>query len=84
MKRTLLRHFPWKKKLHQITHNDIAIAIEAIAAPSEALHAFANIRAFFNWCVPRYLKHSPCVGLKPPSKYVPRTRVLSEDELKQV
>jgi integrase len=84
MKRTLLRYFPWKKKLDQIDHNDVATAIDKIEAPSEALHAFKNIRTFFNWCVPRYLKFSPCAGLKPPSKYVPRTRVLSGDELKQV
>ena len=84
MRRTLLRYFNWKKKLDQITHSDIASAVDAIKASSEALHAFKNIRTFFNWCVPRYLKHSPCVGLKPPSKYVPRTRVLSPDELTQV
>jgi integrase len=84
MRRTLLRYFHWKKKLDQITHNDIASAIDEIKAPSEALHAFKNSRTFFNWCVPRYLKHSPCAGLKPPSKYVPRTRVLSPDETKRV
>jgi integrase len=84
MKRTLLRYFPWRKKLHQITHNDVAAAIETIEAPSEALHAFKNIRTFFNWCVPRYLKYSPCTGLRPPSTYVPRTRVLTPDEIKRV
>ena len=84
MRRTLLRYFHWSKKLDQITHNDVANAIEAIKAPSEALHAFKNIRTFFNWCVPRYLKQPPCAGLKPPSRYVPRTRVLAPDEIKKV
>ena len=35
----------------------------------------------FSWCVPRYLAHSPCTGLKHASRYVPRERLLSTDEL---
>ena len=84
MIRTLTRYFRWNKPIDKITHRDIAEAIDAIEAKSEAAHAFKNIRAFFNWCVPRYLPHSPCNGLKPPSRYIPRSRVLSDDELRKV
>ncbi len=31
--------------------------------------------------MPRYLSHSPCTGIKPPSRYVPRERLLSMDDL---
>ena len=84
MIRTLSRYFHWTKPLDKITHRDIAEAIDTIEAKSEAAHAFKNIRTFFNWCVPRYLPHSPCNGLKPPSRYIPRSRVLSDDELRKV
>ena len=82
--RTLNRHFAWTKSIDKITHRDVAEAIDRIDKPSEAAHAFKDVRSFFNWCVPRYLSHSPCAGLKPPSKYVPRARVLSDAELKKV
>lgn len=82
--RTLNRHFHWTKPLDKITHRDVAEAIDAIKAPSEAAHAFKDIRSFFNWCVPRYLKASPVDGLKSPSRYIPRERVLSDDELRKV
>ena len=81
--RTLRRHFKWRKQLHQITHNDVSSALEAIEAPSERAHALKDLRAFFNWCIPRYLKTSPCVGIKkPPQKS--RDRVLSDEELCKV
>jgi integrase len=56
----------------------------AATAPSEAWHAFKDARAFFRWCTPRYIKHSPMAGLKSPTKYVPRKRVLTNDELAAV
>jgi hypothetical protein len=64
IKRTLNRHFKWRKNLSQITHNDVAAALDAIEAPSERAHALKDVRAFFNWCIPRYLQSSPCVGIK--------------------
>lgn len=82
--RTLTRHFDWKKTLDKITHRDVTEAIDAIKAPSEAAHAFKDIRSFFRWCVPRYIVTSPCAGLRPPSKYVPRERVLTDEEVKKI
>jgi integrase len=84
MTRTLNRYFHWTKPIDKITHRDVAEAIDPIEAKSEAAHAFKNLRAFFNWCVPRYLKYSPCSGLKPPARYFPRSRVLSDNELRNV
>ena len=82
--RTLVKHFTWTKTLDKITHSDIATAIDAIEKRSEANHAFKDIRTFFNWCVPRYLKHSPCAGLKMPHKAPSRARVLTDAELKRI
>ncbi len=82
--RILDKHFTWTKTLDKITHNDIGNALDAIQMPSEANHAFKEIRTFFNWCVPRYLKHSPCTGLKMPNKADSRSRVLSDEELVRI
>jgi integrase len=82
--RTLTKHFSWTKTIDKITHHDVTESIEAIKKPSEATHTFRDLRGFFNWCVPRYIKHSPCAGLKPPARYVPRERFLSDDELMKV
>jgi len=83
LKRTL-KHFPFKGRLDKISHHDVAVAVEAIEAPSEGNHAFKDVRTFFNWCVPRYLKYSPCTGLKMPNKASSRSRVLTDAELKAV
>jgi integrase len=82
--RWLRLYFKWTKPLDQITANDVMLAIEAIKKPSEANHAFQSIRAFFAWCIPRYLKHSPCFGLKGPPKSAPRSRVLSDLEIGRI
>lgn len=73
--RVLMRHFHWEKPLDRITVNDVSSVIDAIPAPHEALHGLTSIKAFFNWCVPRYLKHSPATGLKPPCRRIPRQRM---------
>ncbi len=82
--RTLTRHFHWTKTLDKITHRDVLEAVELIDKPSEAAHAFRDLSVFFNWCVPRYLKSSPCQGLKSPAKYIPRSRILTDDEIVKV
>jgi integrase len=84
LRRTLKRHFSFKKTLDKITHADILSTIEAIKAASEAAHAFKDIRSFFNWCVPRYISNSPCNGLKQPHKYTSRARLLSDAEIKAI
>ena len=84
MTRILMRHFHWDKPLDRITSNDVSTIVDNIPAPKESLHALAAIKAFFNWCVPRYLKHSPCTGLKPSSRRIPRERLLTSDELARI
>jgi hypothetical protein len=82
--RSLHRHFAWTKPVDKITHRDILAVIDGIKAKSEAAHALKDIRTFFNWCVPRYLPHSPCNGLRVLSSYTPRSRLLTDDEIKQI
>ena len=83
IKRILDGHFKWSKPLDQISHRDVAEALDAIKAPSERAHALKDIRTFFNWCIPRYLKSSPCVGIKkPPQKS--RDRVLERIRLSSI
>ena len=86
--RLLTREFarPWKHLLvGQISRRDVIKILDDIVArgsPSAANHAFAAVRKLFSWCVERdYIEHSPCFGLRAPSKFVRRDRVLSEDEL---
>ena len=79
--RNLKRHFDWHKPLDEITHADVANAIDAIKAPSQRAHALKDVRTFFNWCIPKYLKYSPCVGLKKAPQKA-RDRILADAELK--
>ena len=81
--RILRRHFKWQKALNEITHDDVARALDAIAAPSERAHALKDLRTFFNWCIPRYLQVSPCVGIKKLAQRS-RDRVLDDDEIAKV
>jgi integrase len=83
LSRNLSRHFQWTKPLDQITHQDVLTALNGIEARSQRAHALKDIRTFFNWCIPRYLKWSPCIGIKKPAQK-PRDRVLSDDELCKV
>jgi integrase len=84
IKRTLTRHFHWTKSLDKITHTDVAAVIDAIEAKHEASHALKDIKTFFSWCVPRYIPHSPCAGLKAPARYEPRDRLLTDDEIGRI
>jgi hypothetical protein len=73
------------KKLADITHRDISgITDKLLETPSEAWHAFKDARTFFDWCVPRYIPHSPCAGMKSPTRYIPRKRVLRYQENKAI
>jgi hypothetical protein len=83
LSRNLTRHFQWTKPLDQITHQDVLTALDGIEARSQRAHALKDIRTFFNWCIPRYLKSSPCIGIKKPTQKS-RDRVLADDELYKV
>lgn len=81
---TIRRHF--LKKFGHLDLGDIGdvntIIDTLLHKPTEANHAFQVIRCFFRWAVRRrYLQHSPCEGMQAPSRYVPRDRVLTDEEL---
>lgn len=84
LERSLRHNFKWSKNLDQITHHDISAVIEGIKKKGAACHALKDIRTFFNWCVPKYLPHSPAMGLRMPARYIPRDRLLSDDEIKRI
>jgi integrase len=71
------------KRLDEIEHRDVSDITDALAkrAPSQAWHTFKDARIFFRWCVPRYVKHNPMEGLKSPTRYISRKRVLTDAEL---
>jgi len=82
--RILRRHFKWRKPVDKITHHEIIVVVDSIAAKSEAAHALKDLKAFFSWCTPKFIPHSPCEGLRAPHKYTPRNRLITRDELKAI
>lgn len=81
--RTLTKYFHWNTRLGDITHEDVAKAIDRIKAKSERSHALKDIKTFFNWCVPRLVAHSPANGIKG-APYRPRERLLTDAEIKLI
>jgi integrase len=86
--RLLRREFAkrWSKlPVDQITKRTVSDVLDGIVrrgAPSAANHAFAAIRRVLNWCVEQgHLPHSPCIGMRAPSRVISRDRVLSDEEL---
>lgn len=84
LERMLTLYPQWTQPIDRITNRDIIALFDSVKKPSEAWHLFKDLRAFWNWTVPRYLKTSPMHGLKSPSKYIPRERVLTDHELVRV
>ena len=69
-------------QITQITHADMARALSRITSRSTYNHALVAARIFFNWCIKRrYIEHNPTTGLSPHAT-TPRTRVLSDHEIK--
>ncbi|MCA8932004.1 MAG: tyrosine-type recombinase/integrase [Rhodospirillaceae bacterium] len=61
---------------------DLLDAIVDRGSPTMANRTLAYVRRLFNWCVERgVLNSTPLAGVKPPTKVVPRDRILSDDEL---
>jgi integrase len=81
------RHWA-KRPVSTISRRDVRARLDEILAkgtPSAAVHAFACVRAFFNWCVREgHIASSPCAGLEKPARQVSRDRVLTDDELARV
>lgn len=88
-RRLLNGHFLPKlgqKKLEYVTKHDISSVLDRLQeTPSEAAHALKSAKTFFRWAMRRnYLQHNPCEGLRRPGRYIPRERVLSDQELRAV
>jgi integrase len=80
--RLLRKHFPFTVDVSSIDGKAIAEKLEAITAPSERSHAFAEARTFFNWLArQRRIPFSPLVALDTPEKPEGRDRVLTDEEL---
>ena len=74
------------RKAADIVKRDILRLLESIierGSPGMANNSFQVIRKMFNFAVEKdILPHSPCNGLKLPTKKTPRERALSETEIK--
>jgi integrase len=86
-KRLLRKHFlpAFKSKtLEKIAAGDVTKITDKLR-PSIAAHAIVAIGTFFNWAVGRqYLASSPLVRLRKPPKSPPRSRLLTDDDLKTI
>ncbi len=90
-KRLLDREFisKWgKRNIREIKKHDVTAVLDSIVNrghPIAANRAYATVRKLFNWAVERgNLEISPCQGLKAPSKFNKRDRVLNDDELNKI
>ena len=72
-----------RRTLQDIRTGDVSHLLDDLLdTPSEAMHALAAIRKFFNWGRQRQLlEHSPCERLQLGVRSQSRTRVLSDSEL---
>jgi integrase len=77
-----------RRPITDISSRDVHFLLDGIVdrgAPIVANRTLAVIRKMCAWAVERgALVHSPCAGVKPPSRAVSRDRVLSADELRLV
>jgi integrase len=79
----LHRHFLFPGRLGDITPAQITHRL-AHLPPSQYNHALTAGRIFFNWCRKRrYLTNNPLDALSPYARD-PRTRVLSDEELRRI
>lgn len=82
--RLLNRHFAFRKKrLSEITYEDVEAKIRKIKAPGERTHALAAVKVFLAWCQKpprRHIPHNPCEGMAV-QKRPPRKRLLNDAEL---
>jgi integrase len=79
----IIGHIP----LDELHRRDVTRVIDAklASAPITARRVFEDIRAMVRWAVSRGdLDHSPIDGLRGPAISKPRTRVLSDTEIKAV
>jgi integrase len=74
-----------KRNVHEISRRDVRGLLDGIAGdrPVMANRVRGVLSKFFGWLAERdVITSSPMVGIKAPTKEIPRERVLSDDELK--
>jgi integrase len=77
----IIGHIP----LGELHRRDVTRVLDAKSAPIAARRVFEDLRAMVRWAVSRGdLDHNPIDGMKGPAISKPRTRVLSDDELRTV
>jgi len=74
------------RRIGEITTPEFAAILDRLLPkPGTANHVYAAGRLIFRWAWRRrMIDRSPLDGLPPPARYVPRERVLSDDELRAV
>jgi integrase len=74
------------RRIGEITTPEVAAVIDKLLSkPGAANHVYAAARLIFRWTWRRrMIDRSPLDGLPFPARYVPRERVLSDDELRSV
>jgi integrase len=75
----IIGHIP----LRELHRRDVTRVIDAKAAPIAARRAFEDTRAMVRWAVSRGdLDHNPIDGMQGPPTSKPRTRTLTDDEIR--
>jgi hypothetical protein len=83
----LNRHFKYARtKLTELSPHDLRMSLNRLkATPAEQQHAFVIVRAFLRWAHRQhYLDRNPLERMQEPYTYIPRERILTNDELKCV
>jgi integrase len=81
------RHFKYgPTKLLDLTPHDLMASLaRSKHTPGEQQHAYVILRAFMRWAHRKhYLDRNPMERMQEPRSYVPRARILTNDELKRV
>jgi integrase len=76
-----------RRTVHEITRRDVRELLGRIAVerPVMANRTRSAISKFFGWLAEQdIIVASPCVGVRAPTKEIPRERVLSDDELRRM
>ena len=75
----MIGHIP----LQELHRRDVTRVIDGKSAPISARRIFEDVRAMVRWAVSRGdLDHNPIDGMQGPPISKPRTRVLSDDEIR--
>ncbi len=83
----LNRHFKYgTTKLMEISPHDLMASLDRSKhAPAEQQHAYVVLRAFLRWAHRKhYLDRNPMERMQAPHSYIPRDRILTDDELRRV